>query len=187
MARHLEKQKVLLDNPRLKDDCWWEYAYVPERLPEEKSLIVFSFLSSSPCFTLESGKTVFGDNTGVIASGSRFLLGLLNSRLASFVFAHLTGNLSKDDYIGDIVLSFPVYTPDLDDITDKTRHDRLEKLVTEMLDLHQHLVRATTEREKQLISREIDSTDKQIDSLVYGIYGLSVVDIAVLESRQLIS
>ena len=36
----------------------------------------------------------------------------------------------------------------------------------------------------RLIGQEIDSTNKQIDSLVYGIYGLSVADIAVVESRQ---
>jgi len=42
---------------------------------------------------------------------------------------------------------------------------------------------AKTEREKQLIGQEIDSTNKQIDSLVYGIYGLSVADIAFVESR----
>ncbi len=51
-----------------------------------------------------------------------------------------------------------------------------------MLDLHRHLSRATTDREKQIIRQDIDSVEKQIDSLVYGIYGLSVKDIAVVES-----
>jgi len=50
-----------------------------------------------------------------------------------------------------------------------------------MLDLHRHLGRAATNREKQLIGWEIDSTDKQIDSLVYGIYGLTVDEIAVVD------
>jgi hypothetical protein len=126
-----------------------------------------------------------GNNFGIIPSGSRFLLGLLNSRLAACVFAHLAHDEPGDAYPEEIVGQFPVYTPDLDDAIDKTRHDRLETLVTEKLELHQHLSHAKTEREKQLIGREIDSTNKQIDSLVYGIYGLSVEDIAVVESSPL--
>ena len=46
-------------------------------------------------------------------------------------------------------------------------------LVTEMLDLHKHLSQAKTDREKRIITQEIESTDRQIDSLVYGLYGLA--------------
>jgi SAM-dependent methyltransferase len=151
---------------------------------EEKPQIIFSFEAFPPCFTLGKSPKAVGTHFGIIPSGSRFLLGLLNSRLAAFVFTHLAESEPGDEYPGDIVGQFPVYIPDLDDAMDKARYDRLEKLVTEMRDLHRHLSHATTEREKQLIAREIDSTDKQINSLVYGIYGLSVIDIAVVESRQ---
>jgi hypothetical protein len=50
-----------------------------------------------------------------------------------------------------------------------------------MLDLHRHLGLAASEQEKRIIAQEIDSTENQIDSLVYGIYGLSVDEIAVVE------
>jgi len=153
--------------------------------PEENPRIIFSLEVFPPRFSLEKSPTAVGNNFGIIPSGSRFLLGLLNSRLAACVFAHLAHDEPGDAYPEEIVGQFPVYTPDLDDAIDKTRHDRLETLVTEKLELHQHLSHANTEREKQLIGREIDSTNKQIDSLVYGIYGLSVEDIAVVESSPL--
>jgi adenine-specific DNA-methyltransferase len=54
-------------------------------------------------------------------------------------------------------------------------------LVTEMLELHKHLRQAKTDQEKRIITREIESTDRQLDSLVYGLYGLSVDEIAVVE------
>jgi len=38
-----------------------------------------------------------------------------------------------------------------------------------------------TDQEKRLITQEIESTDRQIDSLVYGLYGLTTDEIAVLE------
>ena len=54
-------------------------------------------------------------------------------------------------------------------------------LVTEMLELHKHLSHAKTDQEKRLITQEIESTDRQIDSLVYGLYGLTADEIAVVE------
>jgi hypothetical protein len=61
------------------------------------------------------------------------------------------------------------------------RHYRMVALVTEMLELHKHLSHAKTDREKRLIIQEIESTDRQIDSLVYGFYGLTADEIAVVE------
>jgi type II restriction/modification system DNA methylase subunit YeeA len=53
--------------------------------------------------------------------------------------------------------------------------------VTEMLELHKHLSHAKTDYEKRIITQEIGSTDRQIDSLVYGLYGLNADEIAVVE------
>jgi len=50
-----------------------------------------------------------------------------------------------------------------------------------MLELNKHLSQAKTDREKRLITQEIESTDRQIDSLVYGLYGLTADEIAVVE------
>ncbi len=47
-------------------------------------------------------------------------------------------------------------------------------LVTETLELQQNLNQAKTDQEKRLIIQEIDS-------LVYGLYGLTVDEIAVVE------
>jgi len=54
-------------------------------------------------------------------------------------------------------------------------------LVTGMLELHRHLGHAKTDQERRLITQEIESTDRQIDSLVYGLYGLTADEIAVVE------
>lgn len=40
---------------------------------------------------------------------------------------------------------------------------------------------AKTEQEKTVIQREIDPTDKQIDALVYELYGLTEQEIAIVE------
>ena len=64
---------------------------------------------------------------------------------------------------------------------DAARHDRLVTLVTGMLELQKHRSQTTSEREERLIMQEIRSIDRQIDSLVYGLYGLNAIEIALVE------
>jgi SAM-dependent methyltransferase len=144
-----------------------------------KDRITFSASEFPPLFVLTRSRAVPGPGTGIIPSGSRYLLGLLNSRLAKFMlrtFAEQTGDP------GVIVARFPVATPDFDDPAEAARHWRLEALVTERLVLARHHTLARSARERQAIEADIASTEKQIESLVYGIYGLSIDEIAFVES-----
>ena len=143
----------------------------------------FSARVFPPRFTLGSSRAVVGGHTGIIPSGSPYLLGILNSRLAAFMlrsFVEETGT-ADGSRPGKILGQFPVSIPDFDDPDDMVRHDRMVALVTGMLNLHRHLGLAASEEEKRIIAQEIDSTERQIDSLVYGIYGLSVDEIAVVK------
>ncbi len=63
----------------------------------------------------------------------------------------------------------------------KSRHARLVKLVETMLGLHQKAAGARTEHEKNLLTRQIAATDRQIDRLVYELYGLTEEEIAIVE------
>ena len=54
-------------------------------------------------------------------------------------------------------------------------------MVNQMLTLHEGLVAARTEHDKTLLERQIAATDRQIDTLVYEIYGLTDDEIAIVE------
>ena len=56
-------------------------------------------------------------------------------------------------------------------------------LVEKMLDLHKHLASSMTEHEKTMLSRQIQATDDQINSLVYELYGLNEDEIRIVESQ----
>jgi len=145
----------------------------------ERERILFSPSEFPPRFALTGGSATPGPGAGIIPSGSRYLLGLLSSRLARFLFFALAEEAGDPE---GIVARFPVATPDFDAPADVARHGRLEALVTERLALDRHLSRARSGRECRSIEAEIESTKKQIESLVYGIYGLSVDEIAFVES-----
>ena len=57
----------------------------------------------------------------------------------------------------------------------------MTSLVQQMLDLHKQLDAAKAPTDKTAIQRQIDTTDKQIDQLVYELYGLTVDEIRIVE------
>jgi len=66
----------------------------------------------------------------------------------------------------------------------KYLHDKMVGLVTSMLDLNKKLASASDDQEKTLLARRIDSTDRQIDKLVYELYGLTEEEIKIVEGGK---
>ncbi len=113
----------------------------------------------------------------------RFVLAVLNSPLLTY-FLRQTGTMLRGGYFRmktAYLNPFPVRTIDFSDPSDKARHDRMVEFVETMLKLHRNLRAVKTNHEKSLIQRQIDATDKQIDQLVYELYGLTDEEIRIVE------
>ncbi len=54
-----------------------------------------------------------------------------------------------------------------------------------MLSLHKQLDSAKTPTDKTAIQRQIDATDRQIDQLVYELYGLTDEEIRIVEEATI--
>lgn len=114
----------------------------------------------------------------------KYLLGLLNSSLATYYVKIIALDITKGAFTKfrtNQLARFPIRTIDFSDPSDKTRHDRMVNLVEQMLTLHKHLVAAKTPDEKTRLQRQIDTTDQQIDHLVYELYGLTEKEIEIVE------
>lgn len=61
------------------------------------------------------------------------------------------------------------------------RHEKMMELVERMLALHEKLAEVKIERERTVIGHQISTTDKQIDDLVYELYGLTDEEIEIVE------
>jgi hypothetical protein len=70
-----------------------------------------------------------------------------------------------------------IYNP-----ADVARHDRMVELVQSTLDLHK-LASAGTDHDKTLLARRIEATDRQIDRLVYELYGLTEEEIRIVRKQ----
>jgi len=107
-----------------------------------------------------------------------FALGILNSRLISWFYVNNSMIAQKDDfpqvYISALA-SLPI--PEFD----KNRHYQIVTLVKQMFELNRQLPQAKTPHEKEAMHREITAIDKQIDKLVYQLYGLNSEEIKAIE------
>jgi hypothetical protein len=112
-----------------------------------------------------------------------YFLGVLNSKLL-WIFLKATGYTLRGGYFTfktDYLKPFPMHAIDFSDPADVARHDRMVTLVEQMLALHQQLPLARTPHEQTALERQIEATDRQIDALVYELYGLTEEEIAIVE------
>jgi hypothetical protein len=151
--------------------------------------IVFPDIATEPRFTLDT-VGYFGTNTTYfIPCTDLFLLGLLNSGLANFYFKITCAGLesNKEIYLrffGQYMEGFPVPALDLSNKSQKARHDKMVQLVNTMLELHKKLAAANSPHDKEVLQRQITSTDSSIDSLVYELYSLTPAEIAIVQQSS---
>jgi type II restriction/modification system DNA methylase subunit YeeA len=82
------------------------------------------------------------------------------------------------------VETLPIPTIDLLKNNDKTKHDAIVSLVDKMLDLKKKEASEPNQQLKTMISRQIDSVDKAIDTAVYQLYNLTDDEIKVVEGKS---
>jgi len=116
---------------------------------------------------------------------ARYLLGILSSRFISFFIRSYFDEATKafPQIKVTQLKSIPIPPIKFSNHEDKYHHDSLVALVERMLELHKMLAAAKTEHEKTLLQRQIETTDQQIDRLVYELYGLTEEEIKIVEGR----
>jgi len=115
----------------------------------------------------------------------KYLLGILNSKLMRSYYENkfanrstLTVNISKT-FLDEL----PVRQIDSADPAERKAHDKLVSLVEKMLELNNELQQAQEGLDKwHDIQKQIEQTDKEIDTLVYNLYGLTEAERRIVES-----
>jgi type I restriction-modification system DNA methylase subunit len=121
-----------------------------------------------------------------IEPASNFILGVVNSRLLNWYYRTL--NPEVGEALAEVkksnVAQLPIRVPNFKQNKDRSAHDRMVRLVGEMLTLNQKVDAARTDHAKATLQRQIAAIDRQIDRLVYDLYGLSDREIAIVEQSS---
>ena len=182
------------ENGKMLGEKWYGYVY-PKALDVMPLPKIFTpDIAARASYSLDKTGDAFF--TGGVSGGygilvepehsREYILGLLNSKLLEWIIRQTATQMRGGyySYESRFIRHLPIRTIDFSDPEDVARHDRMVGLVERMLALHDQLAGARIERERTVIGHQISATDKQIDRLVYELYGLTDEEIEVVESDR---
>ena len=184
------------ENGKWKHKNWYAFGRNQNLTEMSQEKILTPSIGDGACFTFDSEDLFYFMGSGGGGGGGYgvtlkkdvdlsylYVLGLLNSRLSTFYLKRISSTF-RGGYIAlnrQYIEKLPIRTIDPADPADVARHDRMVTLVEQMLDLNRRLAAAKVSHEKEVLAGMIGTTDRQIDRLVYELYGLTEEEIAVVE------
>ncbi len=142
-------------------------------------------------YCLQSTNTINWKDKYTAAFSMKYALGLLNSTLLNWYFRQ---KFTSNNHIASNQLaSLPIVVPDNGNPPDEARHDRMVALVERMLELNKrkHVAPPSWRQGEKAgrleagatdLEREIAATDREIDDLVYELYGITDEERKIIES-----
>jgi len=162
---------------------WYEVQDAVDYYSEfEKPKLMYLVFQVKPAFTFDEAGTYANNAVWITPKPDKTLLGILNSKIGWLMISNYCTQIQNGyqlifNYLGKI----PICTIDFSDPADVARHDSMVSLVDRMLALHKQLQEARTPHDEIALQRQIEATDRQIDALVYELYGLTEEEIGIVE------
>lgn len=169
---------------------WHAFGYPKNMTDFGKVKIVVPDYDNKAAFTLDTKGRFYKTGYGILVEPSLdlsplYVLGLLNSKLL-FEILLTIGTKLRGGYVRfwtQYISKLPIRTIVFDDKEDKKLHDRMVSLVESMLELNRRLAEAKSPHDQQVLQRQIEAADQQIDQLVYELYELTPEEIAIVEGQ----
>jgi type I restriction-modification system DNA methylase subunit len=137
-----------------------------------KRRIVASIETEGDCFVgTVNGITMLSSQLDIY-----YILGIINSNLANEFFRQRFTTISlTSSFLGAI----PIRKINFSDKLERFQYENIISHTHRILILNQQ--QRSTPQEKESLQREIEATDRQIDQLVYELYGLTEEEIKIVE------
>lgn len=153
-----------------KGDYWWELRACDYYGEFEKEKILWPGISAEiTAFAFDDQGLYGNDNNQLIVTDKLFLLGILNSRLIKFYLSKtcdfVRGGFARLKMIYVVSIPIPATVPE-------SVQKELSRLVTEIVQI-----------KNRTDSGDTEVFEREIDRVVYGLYGLGEGEIGVVEGR----
>jgi hypothetical protein len=117
----------------------------------------------------------------------KFVLGVINSNASQFYMQQLCFDNSTGAFIKARIFHYeqlPIPNIDLNNEIESDSYKKVINLVDQMLTTKKQLQQAKTESDKNYLKRKCERLDKEIDQLVYQLYGLTEEEIKIVEGKS---
>lgn len=187
LANHLSKYSDAAKLRSDKGEFWWELRPCDYYDALEGDKIIYPDIAKGPRFYPAAGGVYVNNTAYLIGSDDKYLLGLLNSRVGWFAVSCISipFGIRAGEYRYRLFYQYmeqiPVRPIDFSKPAERTLHDKMVSLVEQMLDTKEQLRQARADRDRNFYENKCAMLDRQIDMLVYELYGLSVEEIKIVE------
>jgi type I restriction-modification system DNA methylase subunit len=168
---------------------WYAYIYPKNIELMKKSKILVPDIANQASFAWdEKGDYAFTSGYAILLKNNvqesiKYILGLLNSKVLDFYLKNISTTMRGGffRYFTQYVEQLPIRLINFSNSQEKNIHNQIIQLVEQMLYLYQQLNEAQTPPAKKRVQQQINATDRQINQLVYELYGLTDEEIAIVE------
>lgn len=195
---YLERNRSLLEERekgKFKDEQWYRFGRTQNLgIWEQPKLLVPYMVTRLAAYPDLSENYYFINVTtggyGITVDDSigslKYICALLNSRLLDLHLRQVSTTFHGGYFAANkqYIERMPIRAIDFSDPDDVKMHDRIVELAERMIELQQTLAEAKIERERKVIGQQISATDKQIDHLVYELYGLTEDESSIVDSSS---
>jgi hypothetical protein len=184
IAAHLEPFRENAEKRYDKGDYWWELRTCDYYAEFEKPKIIVPAIVKSASYAFDADGFYSNDKTTIIPTTDKYLLGLIGSKTLDY-YMHSISSTKQGGYFEykPMYLSqLPIRTINIDDPADVAMHDRMAGLAEQMLELNKKLAESRIPQTAEMLKRQIEAADRQIDQLAYQLYDLTDEEIKIVES-----
>lgn len=172
LMNHLFVYKEKAEKRYDKGDYWWELRPCDYYAEFNKEKVIWSELVTEPRFCYDTNAFYIDASVFfMVGEHVKYLAGFFNSKAGEFVFKrfYAGGGLGKSGYQYKKIYVVQVPVPSVS--INPTAAQRIEKLVDKI-----------AEQKKQDLNADTSLLEKEIDQLVYKLYGFSSEEIAYVET-----
>lgn len=158
----------------------------------ERAKIVYRQTADRIIASLDSKKLLTDKTLHVIVLKSdwdgkldlRYMLALLNSRLMTYLYKAVSQEEGRTFAQVKVfrVKQLPIRLLELSDPRDKSRHERIVRLVDQMQDAKKQLAAARSDKDKNYYENKCAALDRQVDAIVYDLYRMTEEEIGIVET-----
>ncbi|PKA12102.1 restriction endonuclease subunit R [Leptospira meyeri] len=173
--KHLKPFQKKAEDRYDQGEYWWELRACDYYGEFEKEKIVFPDISTRGNFTFDFNHSYLVNTCYIIPKKDFFLLAIINSKLITWYYGKLTSTIRGGyyrwihQYVSEIRI--PI----------QNHESSLIELVNQLITVKRDLENSKTDSDKKHLEHKAELLDKQIDALVYQLYGLDEEEIAIVE------
>jgi len=166
---------------------WWQLHWPRDENLWTSKKIVSVQMAARPSFVLTTGEVFTSFSTNVFLKdprtreGETYIVALLNSKALWKWFQHNAKRRGGLEINGNVLGRAPIHAVDFSNTTETAAYDEICHLASFMQVTTREFTLARTEHERTAMHRQIEATDREIDRLVYDLYGLTAGEIALIE------